>query len=226
MLNLADPRSGGVGLRTLDRCVLLDLTFSRSSVVLDVTCPFRVCRFSTPTRGQRGEARASCDHSCGWWGAAGWAVLQVSSYGRSQLIVGRVVTGIGIGLLTAALPIGMDRQQSLLGAGGLQFFSLCASFIPWYAIDRGGRRRLIMSTLAGMGVCLAVSGALVRYGGKANGIGATDMLYLFGVYLAEPLPLRLRGTGNALAVCSQWLQRSSLSRSRLQPSLTSATGRT
>ncbi|ODQ49989.1 hypothetical protein SAICODRAFT_21970 [Saitoella complicata NRRL Y-17804] len=120
----------------------------------------------------------------------------------------------------------MDRQQSLLGAGGLQFFSLCASFIPWYAIDRGGRRRLIMSTLAGMGVCLAVSGALVRYGGKANGIGATDMLYLFGVYLAEPLPLRLRGTGNALAVCSQWLQRSSLSRSRLQPSLTSATGQT
>jgi hypothetical protein len=69
----------------------------------------------------------------------------------------------------------------------------------------------------GMGACQLITGLCIMAGGKANGIAAITMLYLFQgfftwgwmsnmwCYPAEILPLRTRQRGAALSVIWQWL---------------------
>ncbi|TFK49869.1 putative sugar transporter [Heliocybe sulcata] len=113
--------------------------------------------------------------------------------------------------------VGLDRHQSLLLSGGLQLFFLVMSFIPWFILDRVGRRRLFIFGSWGMGSCMLISGILIKIGGRSNGIGAVVMLYLFQgfftigwmsnmwCYPSEILPLRNRQRGGALSVVFQWL---------------------
>lgn len=113
--------------------------------------------------------------------------------------------------------MGFNRHQSLIVSGGLQAFYFISSLIPWYTVDRVGRRKLFMLGSAGMMVCMVVSAICIGIGGRGAGYGATVVLYLFQtfftlgwqsnmwIYPSEMLPLKLRLRGGALAVVSQWL---------------------
>ncbi|KKA17162.1 Hexose carrier protein, partial [Rasamsonia emersonii CBS 393.64] len=113
--------------------------------------------------------------------------------------------------------IGMSRHDALLVSGGLQVFYFLSSLIPWWAIDRVGRRKLFMIGSAGMGTCMLLSAIFVGIGTKGLGYAAAVVLYLFQtfftlgwqsnmwIYPSELLPLKLRLRGGALAVVSQWL---------------------
>ncbi|KAJ5698703.1 hexose carrier protein [Penicillium macrosclerotiorum] len=113
--------------------------------------------------------------------------------------------------------IGMSRKDAMLVSGGLQVFYFLSSLIPWYAIDRVGRRRLFMTGSIGMGICMLLSAIFVGIGTKGLGYAAAVVLYIFQtfftlgwqsnmwIYPSELLPLKLRLRGGALAVVSQWL---------------------
>ncbi|KAH0398309.1 putative hexose carrier protein, partial [Aureobasidium melanogenum] len=114
--------------------------------------------------------------------------------------------------------IGMTRHQALLVSGGLQVFFFVSSIIPWFIIDRVGRRRLFLFGSTGLGLCMALSAVFVGVkGNKSLGYGAAVMLYLYQtcftvgwmsnmwVYPSELLPLKLRLRGAALSVVFQWL---------------------
>ncbi|KAJ5114390.1 hexose carrier protein [Penicillium alfredii] len=113
--------------------------------------------------------------------------------------------------------IGMNRKNAMLVSGGLQVFYFLSSLIPWWAIDRAGRRRLFMIGSTGMGVCMLLSAIFVGIGTKNLGYAAAVALYIFQsfftvgwqsnmwIYPSELLPLKLRLRGGALAVVSQWL---------------------
>lgn len=113
--------------------------------------------------------------------------------------------------------IGMSRKDALLVSGGLQIFYFLSSLIPWWAVDRVGRRRLFMIGSAGMGTCMMLSAIFVGIGTTRLGYAAAVVLYLFQtfftlgwqsnmwIYPSELLPLKLRLRGGALAVVSQWL---------------------
>jgi MFS family permease len=111
----------------------------------------------------------------------------------------------------------LSRFDALLVSGGLQVFYFLSSLIPWYAIDRVGRRKLFMIGSAGMGTCMLLSAIFVGIGTTGLGFAAAVVLYLFQtfftlgwqsnmwIYPSELLPLKLRLRGGALAVISQWL---------------------
>jgi sugar porter (SP) family MFS transporter len=76
--------------------------------------------------------------------------------------------------------IGMTRHQALLVSGGLQVFFFVSSIIPWFIIDRVGRRRLFLFGSTGLGFCMALSAVFVGVkGNKSLGYGAAVMLYLY-----------------------------------------------
>ncbi|TFK49224.1 putative sugar transporter [Heliocybe sulcata] len=113
--------------------------------------------------------------------------------------------------------IGLTRHDSLLISGGMQFFFLVMSFLPWILLDKIGRRRLFVFGGMGLGVCMLASAILIKLGGRNNGIGAVVMLYLYQgfftigwmsnmwCYPSEILPVRNRQRGGALSVVFQWL---------------------
>jgi sugar porter (SP) family MFS transporter len=113
--------------------------------------------------------------------------------------------------------VGFNRRESLIVSGGLQAFYFLSSLIPWYTVDRVGRRKLFMIGSAGMFMCMLLSAIFIGIGGKGLGYGATVVLYLFQtfftlgwqsnmwIYPSELLPLKLRLRGGALSVVSQWL---------------------
>ncbi|KAH0287093.1 putative hexose carrier protein [Aureobasidium namibiae CBS 147.97] len=114
--------------------------------------------------------------------------------------------------------IGMTRHQALLVSGGLQVFFFVSSIIPWFIIDRVGRRRLFLFGSTGLAICMGLSAVFVGVkGNKSLGYGAAVMLYLYQtcftvgwmsnmwVYPSELLPLKLRLRGAALSVVFQWL---------------------
>lgn len=70
-------------------------------------------------------------------------------------------------------------------AGGLQTWFFLASFIPWFLIDRIGRRPLLLSMIAVMAAVMAVQAALifqvqnVTAIATAAGAGAAAMLFIY-----------------------------------------------
>lgn len=113
--------------------------------------------------------------------------------------------------------IGMSRRDAMLVSGGLQIYYCLSSLIPWWVIDRVGRRKLFMLGSAGMGTCMLLSAIFVGIGTTRLGYAAAVVLYIFQtfftlgwqsnmwIYPSELLPLKLRLRGGALAVVSQWL---------------------
>ena len=72
--------------------------------------------------------------------------------------------------------IGMSRYDALLVSGGLQVYYFLSSLIPWFIVDKAGRRRLFMLGSAGMGSCMLLSAIFV-------GIGTTGLGYAAAVEL-------------------------------------------
>lgn len=96
----------------------------------------------------------------------------------------------GINLITYYAPVifqksvGMSHNLSLLLAGfnGIAYFF--SSLIPIWVIDRLGRRKLMLFAAGGQCVCMAVLAGTVSDGGKAAGIVAAVMLFLFNFFFA------------------------------------------
>jgi nitrate/nitrite transporter NarK len=81
----------------------------------------------------------------------------------------------------------MPHNLSLLLAGfnGIAYF--LSSLIPIWIIDRLGRRKLMLFAAAGQCVCMAVLAGTVSDGGRAAGIVAIIMLFLFNFFFAVGL---------------------------------------
>ncbi|KAK2764086.1 hypothetical protein FQN52_008776 [Onygenales sp. PD_12] len=163
------------------------------------------------------------DREAGSWtdvfrdnGISGWTRVAIAFSANffQQLSGVNVMSSLGPYVFES---IGMSRYEALLVAGGLQVYYFLSSLVPWYAVDRVGRRRLFMIGSVGMGVCMMLSAIFVGIGGKRLGYAAAVVLYIFHtfftlgwqsnmwVYPSELLPLKLRLRGGALAVVSQWL---------------------
>ena len=69
--------------------------------------------------------------------------------------------------------IGMTRYDALLVAGGLQVYYFLSSIIPWFIVDKAGRRRLFILGSAGMGTCKSYSSNLKGRSGSCEPPWAT-----------------------------------------------------
>jgi sugar porter (SP) family MFS transporter len=119
--------------------------------------------------------------------------------------------------------LGFDDHLSALMSGFLQTWFFVASFIPWFLIDRIGRRPLLLSCIAFMSAVMVVQTGLIYNVqnktsiAKTCGIGAAAMLFLFEgaftigfqatvwVYPSEILPLRLRQRGSSVSTACNWI---------------------
>lgn len=81
--------------------------------------------------------------------------------------------------------VGFSAHMSSLMSGFLQTWFFVASFIPWYLIDRVGRRPLLLSMISLMASVMAVQSALIyqiQYNtsiAHSCGIAAAAMLFIF-----------------------------------------------
>ncbi|KAI6374018.1 hypothetical protein MCOR25_003253 [Pyricularia grisea] len=119
--------------------------------------------------------------------------------------------------------IGFDAHMSSLMSGFLQTWFFLASFIPWFLIDRVGRRPLLLSMISVMAAVMAIQAALIYQVqnetaiARSAGIGAAAMLFVFQgaftigfqatvwVYPSEILPLRMRQQGSAISTAMNWI---------------------
>jgi len=119
--------------------------------------------------------------------------------------------------------LGMSSHLSALMSGFLQTWLFVASFIPWFLIDRIGRRPLLLSMITLMAAVMVVQTGLI-YNVQidtsisgACGIAAAVMLFIFEgafttgfqatvwVYPSEILPLRLRQRGSSVSTACNWI---------------------
>lgn len=119
--------------------------------------------------------------------------------------------------------LGFNDHLSALMSGFLQTWFFIASFIPWFLIDRIGRRPLLLSCISFMSAVMIVQTGLIYNVqnktsiAKGCGIGAAAMLFLFEgaftigfqatvwVYPSEILPLRLRQRGSSVSTACNWI---------------------
>ncbi|QSZ32045.1 hypothetical protein DSL72_001614 [Monilinia vaccinii-corymbosi] len=119
--------------------------------------------------------------------------------------------------------LGFSAKLSALMSGFLQTWFFIASFIPWFLIDRLGRRPLLLSMISVMSVVMIVQTGLIYNVEKKTsiatsaGVGAALMLFLFEgaftigfqatvwVYPSEILPLRLRQRGSSVSTACNWI---------------------
>ena len=119
--------------------------------------------------------------------------------------------------------IGFDQHMSALMAGFLQTWFFVASFIPWFLIDRIGRRPLLLLMISVMAAVMAVQASLIYQiqhktsSAHSSGIAAAAMLFLYQgaftigfqatvwVYPSEILPLRLRQRGSSISTAANWI---------------------
>ncbi|KAL5001775.1 hypothetical protein BDV10DRAFT_203332 [Aspergillus recurvatus] len=113
--------------------------------------------------------------------------------------------------------VGMSHNLALLLAGfnGVAYF--LSTFVPVWAIDRLGRRKLMLFAAGGQCACMAILAGTVYDGGFSAGIVATVMLFLFNFFFgvgllavpwllpAEYAPLAIRTRTAALATATNWI---------------------
>ncbi|KAH8594249.1 general substrate transporter [Bisporella sp. PMI_857] len=119
--------------------------------------------------------------------------------------------------------IGFDPHMSALMSGFLQTWFFIASFIPWFLIDRVGRRPLLLSMISVMAAVMIIQATLIYQVENSTaiatsaGIGAAAMLFIFQgaftigfqatvwVYPSEILPLRFRQRGSSISTAANWI---------------------
>ncbi|KAH0358919.1 general substrate transporter, partial [Aureobasidium melanogenum] len=119
--------------------------------------------------------------------------------------------------------LGFSPYLAGLMSGFLNTWFFAASFIPWFLIDRIGRRPLLLSMVSLMAAVMAVEAALIREVdlktsiAHSCGIGAAAMLFVFQgaltigfqatiwVYPSEILPLKFRHRGASISASLNWI---------------------
>jgi sugar porter (SP) family MFS transporter len=129
----------------------------------------------------------------------------------------------GINSLAYFLPItferniGLSRQLSLILAGvlGLQYFLV--SWLPYFFMDRFGRRTLLIWSSAACSLCMVIISVMLYVNTvPAQWVFVAACFVFFDVfswgilpvswmYASEIMPLRTRNKGVALGVASHWL---------------------
>ncbi|KAK9321280.1 general substrate transporter [Lipomyces orientalis] len=116
--------------------------------------------------------------------------------------------------------IGLSPLNSKIvaAASGTEYWLAC--IIPYFTIERFGRRNLLVWTAAAMGVTLAGVCVAVYYADKGNtnaGIGATVLVFVYctinalgwtnipWLYPAEVTSLSVRASANGLSTASNWI---------------------
>lgn len=117
--------------------------------------------------------------------------------------------------------LGFDGQMSRLMAAcnGTEYF--LAALIPFWTIERFGRRKLMLFGAAGMSFSMAILTATVWDGvqrdNDASGIAAAVFLFVFNtffaigwlgmtwLYPAEIVPLEIRAPANGISTASNWI---------------------
>ncbi|KAK9357662.1 general substrate transporter [Lipomyces starkeyi] len=119
--------------------------------------------------------------------------------------------------------VGFSPHMAGLMSGYLNTWFFVASFIPYFLIDRFGRRPLLMSMISLMAAAMVVQTALIYQvqnntsSAQQAGAGAAAMLFVFlgafsvgfqstvWVYPSEILPLRFRQRGSSISTASNWI---------------------
>lgn len=119
--------------------------------------------------------------------------------------------------------VGFSPRTSALMSGYLQTWFFLASFIPWFLIDRIGRKPLFLSMISLMAAAMATQAGLICQienktpSARVAAIAATAMLFVFQgaftvgfqatvwVYPSEILPLGLRQKGSSLSTAANWI---------------------
>ncbi|KAI9777284.1 MAG: hypothetical protein M1835_005275 [Candelina submexicana] len=129
----------------------------------------------------------------------------------------------GINSLAYYLPltfegnIGLSKQLSLIIslALGLQYFAL--SWLPYFFIERAGRRKILMWSAGACSFCMIMISIMLKINTKASNWVFVAFVFIFfdvfswgilpvsWMYASEIMPLRTRNKGVALGVGSHWL---------------------
>ncbi|KAJ9102618.1 hypothetical protein QFC19_004727 [Naganishia cerealis] len=116
---------------------------------------------------------------------------------------------------------GLNDHNASLVSGILFTWFFIASFIPWFLIDRVGRRPLFLVCISLMACTFAAQAGLIwkveTSGSKAAGAAATAVLFLYmglfttgfqavvWVYPSEILPLQMRSKGSSISTAANWI---------------------
>lgn len=113
--------------------------------------------------------------------------------------------------------VGLARNTSLLLAGGNGIVNHLASIPPIFIIDRIGRRKLMIWSVAGQAVCMALMAGGTSRTAHGPGIVATTGIFFFSFFFASGLlsvpwlypteiaPLPIRTCSAALGSASNWI---------------------
>ncbi|KAI9673127.1 MAG: hypothetical protein M1817_002989 [Caeruleum heppii] len=162
-------------------------------------------------------------------GEASWGEVFTEGGNRN---ISRVLLGAGpymfnqwsgINCLAYFLPItfekniGFSRQLSLILAGvlGIQYFAV--SWLPYFFIERAGRRKVLILSSAACSFCMIMISVMLKVNTKATQWVFVAFTFIFfdvfswgilpvsWMYASEIMPLRTRNKGVALGVASHWL---------------------
>lgn len=143
-----------------------------------------------------------------------------------------LVVGIGLAILQQATginavlyyaptvfnSIGLQAVASILATVGIGVINVALTLVAIWQVDRIGRRPLLLISLSGMTVMLAILGAAFWLPGLSGNIawiaGGSMILYVaffavglgpvFWLMIAEIYPLEVRGSGEGLASVANW----------------------
>ncbi|KAL4894080.1 general substrate transporter [Aspergillus ambiguus] len=115
------------------------------------------------------------------------------------------------------LHLGSELSQ-ILGASALTWKFVC-NFIPFFAIDRLGRRKVFMFSGAGMCLCMIVLAITTSFSEAGRGLSIVSVafIWLFNMfypvgfsganflYCTEVAPMRLRVAMSAASTANKWL---------------------
>ncbi|KAL8687830.1 MAG: hypothetical protein Q9224_005041 [Gallowayella concinna] len=158
-------------------------------------------------------------------GEASWSEVFTEGKNRniSRVLLGAGPYMSGINSLAYFLPItferniGLDPQLALIISGvlGVQYFLV--SWLPYFFIERAGRRLVLMLSAAGCAFCMVMITVMLEINTYASNWVFVAFCFLFfdifswgilpvsWMYASEIMPLRTRNKGVALGVGSHWL---------------------
>ncbi|KAK5789447.1 hypothetical protein VI817_008571 [Penicillium citrinum] len=115
------------------------------------------------------------------------------------------------------LDLGSELSR-ILGASALTWKFFC-NFIPYFAIDRFGRRKVFILSGAGMCLCMTVLAITTSFGNASRGLSIVSVafIWLFNLfypigfsganflYCTEVAPMRLRVAMSSASTANKWL---------------------